>query len=352
MLRTSRPCAVTTSGASTREAKSPAGTRKWPYTTSGRKSRATRAVSRASSRKRRLPPPRRSSTARASSWPRAASACSSPWTKTPRSGSSGPGYICETRRIRTAPLCHEAPDRFGTLGTASGAASVVGAPLLAQNAAELADGALRAERPAQRLEEILGPARGRARPLLRRGGRPGVAPRAHPCGALELAPLPLGVDPQELDPLLLGLLEAVDADDHALARLDLARVAERGLLDLALDEPRLDRRHRAAELVDARDQLLRARLQLVGQRLDGVGPAERVGDVRAAGLVREDLLRPQSDARGALRGQRECLVEAVRVERLRPAHHRGERLDRDAHGVVLRLLRGQRRAAGLRVEAQ
>src|SRR3954464_12512935 len=266
MLRTSRPCAVTTSGARVPSVEtSPAGTRKCAYTTSGLNRRPRRRASSARSRERRFPPLRRSRTASASSCPRAASACSSPWTKTPRSGSSGPGYICETRRIRTAPLCHEAPDRFGTLGTASGAASVVGAPLLAQNAAELADGALRAERLAQRREEILGPARGRAHPLLRRGGRPGVAPRAPPCGALELAPLPLGVDPQELDPLLLGLLEAVHADDHALARLYLARVAERRLLDLALNDPRLDRRHRPAELVDARDQLLRARLQLVGQ---------------------------------------------------------------------------------------
>ena len=30
------------------------------------------------------------------------SAASRPWTKTPKSGSSGPGYICETRRIRNA----------------------------------------------------------------------------------------------------------------------------------------------------------------------------------------------------------------------------------------------------------
>src|SRR5581483_11840493 len=39
-----------------------------------------------------------------SSCPRATSSRSSTATKTPRSGSSGPGYICETSRIRTGPF--------------------------------------------------------------------------------------------------------------------------------------------------------------------------------------------------------------------------------------------------------
>jgi hypothetical protein len=40
------------------------------------------------------------------------------------------------------------------------------------------------------------------------------------------------------------------------------------------------------------------------------------------------------------------------VQRLRAAEHRGQRLHRHAHHVVERLLRLQRHAAGLRVEAQ
>ena len=152
--------------------------------------------------------------------------------------------------------------------------------------------------------------------------------------------------------LLVGVGEGVDADDHALARLDLLVPAERRLLDLALDEALLDRSDGAAELVDPLDQLARALLELVGERLDEVGAAERVGGVGRAGLGREDLLRAQRDARGALRRQRERLVEAVRVQALRAAGDRRERLDRDAHDVVLRLLRGQRRAAGLRVEPE
>src|SRR5204862_1336124 len=96
--------------------------------------------------------------------------------------------------------------------------------------------------------------RGGAHDLERRRGRARVALGADARGALELAPLHLRVDPVQLDPLLALLLgEAIDTDDHALARLHLARVTERGLLDLRLDEPRLDRRDRAAELVDAGD---------------------------------------------------------------------------------------------------
>ena len=50
--------------------------------------------------------------------------------------------------------------------------------------------------------------------------------------------------------------------------------------------------------------------------------------------------------------QAERLVVAVGVQALRAAQHRRQRLERDAHDVVLRLLRGERRAAGLGVEAQ
>ena len=51
-------------------------------------------------------------------------------------------------------------------------------------------------------------------------------------------------------------------------------------------------------------------------------------------------------------GQRQRLVAAVGVQRLRAAEHRGQRLQRDAHDVVVGLLRGQRAAGRLRVEAQ
>jgi acetyltransferase-like isoleucine patch superfamily enzyme len=91
-------------------------------------------------------------------------------------------------------------------------------------------------------------------------------------------------------------------------------------------------------------------VQLVGQRLDVVRAAERV-DVGDAGLVGDHLLRAQRDPHRLLGRQRERLVHRVGVQRLRAAEHRGERLDRRAHDVVQRLLRGERHAGGLRVEA-
>ena len=75
-------------------------------------------------------------------------------------------------------------------------------------------------------------------------------------------------------------------------------------------------------------------------------------DVGDAGLVREHLLRAQREQRGLLGRQRQRLVVRVRVQRLRAAEHRRHRLERDPHDVVARLLRRERAARGLRVEAQ
>src|SRR5207302_6706749 len=102
----SRPCAVTTSGPPAASASEPDGTRKCAQVTScGPAAR----IRRRSSRKRRLPPLRESRTASSISCPRSRSACSSCATNEPRSGSDGPGYICETRRIRTRrTLCSAA----------------------------------------------------------------------------------------------------------------------------------------------------------------------------------------------------------------------------------------------------
>ena len=72
----------------------------------------------------------------------------------------------------------------------------------------------------------------------------------------------------------------------------------------------------------------RARLELVGQRLDVVRAAERVGGRGRARLRLQDLLRAQRDRRGALGRQRERLVERVRVQRLRAAADRRQRLHR------------------------
>ena len=50
--------------------------------------------------------------------------------------------------------------------------------------------------------------------------------------------------------------------------------------------------------------------------------------------------------------QRQRLVAAVAVQRLRAAEHGRQRLNRDAHDVVVGLLRRERAAGGLRVESQ
>ncbi len=51
-----------------------------------------------------------------------------------------------------------------------------------------------------------------------------------------------------------------------------------------------------AELVDLGEVLIAAALHLVGERLDEVGAAERVGGGGDAGLVRDHLLGAQRDA--------------------------------------------------------
>ena len=71
-----------------------------------------------------------------------------------------------------------------------------------------------------------------------------------------------------------------------------------------------------------------------------------------ARLVREDLLRPQGDAHGLVRGQTECLVHGVGVQRLAAAQYARHRLVGHAHDVVLRLLSGQADAGRLGVRAE
>ena len=230
-------------------------------------------------------------------------------------------------------------------------ARVVHAELLAEHPADLADRGLRAERLAHRREEVLGAARD-AHLGERARVRIGVALGPHARGPLELPPLGLRVEPVELDRLGVLLDVAVHADEHALAALDLLLVAKGGLLDLGLDEALLDRRDRAAELVDAPDQLrARCSSSSVSASMKYAPPSGSAVSVLPASCARSCCVR-SAIRRRALRRQRERLVEAVRVDRLRAAADRRERLDRDPHDVVLRLLRRERRPARLRVEAK
>src|SRR5439155_610833 len=94
--------------------------------------------------------------------------------------------------------------------------------------------------------------------------------------ALDLFLLESRVDAEEIDRLLVLLLVAVDADDHALAALDLGLVAEARLGDLALLEVLLDRGDHAAELLDPLEVVVRLALELVRELLEVVGAAKRV----------------------------------------------------------------------------
>src|ERR671925_11157 len=211
----------------------------------------------------------------------------------------------------------------------SRALRVVGAELLAQDLADLPDGAPQAECLPHRHEQVLRATRDPPDLLQRRRGRLRVPVRPDARRPIELAPLRLGIEPVELDRLRLVLLVPVDADDDALARLHVSLVLERRVLDLPLKDPLLNRRHRPAELVHPLDQLPRRFLELRSQRLDEVRAAKGVCSVRPARLVREDLLRPQRDLRRALRRQRERLVERVRVNRSRMMRAQSRRAARN-----------------------
>ena len=104
--------------------------------------------------------------------------------------------------------------------------------------------------------------------------------------------------------------------------------------------------------VDLFDQLPRGVGEALRERLDVVRTAERIDHMGDARLLGEDQLRVARDARRELGRQRDRLVERVRVQALRAAEHRGQRLVRGAHDVVVRVLLGERHARRLAVRAQ
>ena len=97
---------------------------------------------------------------------------------------------------------------------------------------------------------------------------------------------------------------------------------------------------------------LRALLHFRRQALEEIAAAQRIGHVRHAAFVRDHLLRAQRDGHGVLARQRVGFIERIGVQRLRPAQHRRQRLQRGPHDVVVGLLPGERAAGRLRVGAQ
>ena len=186
-----------------------------------------------------------------------------------------------------------------------------------------------------------------------------VAARAYRAEPLALSPL-VGVgDLEGLEVLVVVALgEGVDPHDDPLAGVEgalelVGRVGDASLEPVLLDAVDAALEHgAAAELGHVGEELLGLALELVGQALDEPRAAQGVGDVGDVGLVGDDLLGAQRDARRLLRGQGQGLVQGVGVQALGPAEHARERLDGGARDVDLGLLGGERDAGGLSVEAQ
>ena len=167
------------------------------------------------------------------------------------------------------------------------------------------------------------------------------------------APRLLVVDAEHVHGLArLAAHVLVHAHDDVDARVDARLLLRRRVLDAALRLARLDHRAHAPRGVDVRDDLARLVRELGRQRLHEVGPAPGVGDARHARLLLDHELRGPRDARRVLRGQRDGLVERVRVQRLGAAVDGGERLQGRARDVVEGLLGRQRVARRLAVRPQ
>src|SRR3990170_2095682 len=106
----------------------------------------------------------------------------------------------------------------------------------------------------------------------------------------------------ELQGLRFALvLKAVDANDDPSAGLHLLLVRVRLFLDRPLHVATLDRFYRPPGGLDRLQLLSRPPLELVGQRLDIVGPGHRVHRVGRPALIGDDLLGPKCDPLGLLR---------------------------------------------------
>ena len=121
---------------------------------------------------------------------------------------------------------------------------------------------MRRERLPHRRKEVAGFPRRVAAPRASAFRGPRVAGRNVYGRALDLAPLGLRIEPMQLDLLALLLHEAIDADEDLLAASSARSCLYAASSISRCDESLLDRRDRAAELVDALDQLARALFEL------------------------------------------------------------------------------------------
>src|SRR5580704_17191782 len=108
------------------------------------------------------------------------------------------------------------------------------------------------------------------------GGSCSVTARAKRPQALDLLLLDRWIDAQNRNGLLVFGAIAVHAHDDTFVLFDALLIFIGRFLDLALDVTALDRAKHAAQSVDAFDAFARARFDLVGQVLDGIGAADRI----------------------------------------------------------------------------
>src|SRR5215470_4117128 len=129
------------------------------------------------------------------------------------------------------------------------------------------------------------------------GGREAVPCRLALPGAGDLALRDPGdgLVTRQFRPLLVVVNVYVDADlwPQSCGYILFCPVGSIG--DPSLRQPALQRLDRSAAVLYLRQDGRCTRIDLVGQVLDEVGPAERVCGLRDAGLKRDDLLGPQRE---------------------------------------------------------
>ena len=160
------------------------------------------------------------------------------------------------------------------------------------------------------------------------------------------------VDVERVERGLFGQPVLVDPDDHRLALIDARLLCRSSLFDQRLGLAGGDIGGHPARRIDLGDQFARLVHQRGGQRLDIIRPAQRIGDAGDAGFLLNHQLRVAGNPRGKIGRQRDRFIERVGVKRLGATEHRGQRLDRGADDVVIRVLLLQAHTGGLAMGAQ
>src|SRR5437867_13371339 len=144
--------------------------------------------------------------------------------------------------------------------------------------------------------------------------------------------------------------EPVYSDDDTPALIDRALLFVSILLDLPMDEPRLDSLPRSSKSSHILHQPGCAILDGSRQLFEIEASPQRIGCPSDAGLVGDYLLGPESDPDRLLGGKTQGFVARVRVERLGPSENRCQGLSRNPSHVIVRLLSSQCLATGLCVK--